>query len=97
MLTHCLAAIVATAASAGGYKLFVSTFDPDTAPWTPLPNGENSIVTKEILVPNPISGPGVYPSAVDLLFKTTNDPQAKPQLLKELLNQPAILPTGQCQ
>ena len=46
---------------------------------------------KEVVVPNPGSGPGVYPEAVDVdFFIARNPPQYPLKLYKQGINQPLI-------
>lgn len=49
------------------------------------------------LVPNPISGPGVYPEVVDFSFVTEAESTYGAKAIKTLINQPLLLPSGLCQ
>lgn len=48
-------------------------------------------------MPYTVSGPGVYPSALDILFTDTKDAEVSHEAIMEALNHPAILGNGKCQ
>ncbi|KAI5360452.1 hypothetical protein Slin14017_G086270 [Septoria linicola] len=50
-----------------------------------------------VIVPNPLSGPGVYPEAFDATFRTTTTPRYTAKAFKSLVNQPLLLPSKLCQ
>ena len=50
-----------------------------------------------MVVPNPVSGPGVYPEAADFDFFPTGTPKYPLKLFKQGINQPLILTNGLCQ
>ncbi|KAF5721584.1 hypothetical protein FMUND_3536 [Fusarium mundagurra] len=77
-----------------GTTIFPATFSPDTSAARCLPNGFNSIQVKPFLLPNTISGPGIYAEAFDISFKTTDSP---PFTAHSLLNIPQLLNTNKCQ
>lgn len=57
-----------------------------------------SAQTKQVIIPNPESGPGVTPSAIDLLFRPAGSSPVYPaKAVISLMNQPTFLTTGQCQ
>lgn len=60
-------------------------------------NGISSFKVAWTIVPNPISGPGVYPEAYDSTFTTTTSPRYSARTFKALINQPIIVPSGMCQ
>lgn len=87
--------LVGTIASAGGYPLFTAIMDPDNAPYASIAGRQFYGNTKLDVIPNSISGPGVEPAAVDILFQSASGYSAS--FVKQILNQPAILPSGMCQ
>ncbi|CAG7558764.1 unnamed protein product [Fusarium equiseti] len=80
-----------------GTTIFPATFVPDTSAAKSLPNGEYSIQVKPFLLPNTISGPGIYAEAFDMKFKLTNDSPYTPHTFHSLLNIPQLLNNGKCQ
>lgn len=82
--------------SLGGTIIEPASFLPDTAAYDELPYGQYSIDVKEMIVPNPVSGPGVEPAIYDLLFSTTNTPNYTAHTFHSILNQPIILDDGLC-
>lgn len=79
-----------------GTTIEPATFLPDTAAWQTLPNGDNSVDIKEMIVNNPVSGPGIAPAVIDLLFQTAPRHNYTAHTFHSLLNQPITLTTGQC-
>jgi hypothetical protein len=49
------------------------------------------------LVPNPFSGPGEYPEAVDYAFANATKSRYGARTIKTLINTPTLLPSGLCQ
>ncbi|KAJ4009488.1 hypothetical protein NW752_009078 [Fusarium irregulare] len=80
-----------------GTTIFPATFAPDTSAAQPLPNGEYSIQVKPFLLPNTVSGPGIYAEAFDMLFELTNDSPYTAHTFHSLLNIPQLLNNGKCQ
>ena len=80
-----------------GTTIFPATFVPDTSAAQPLPNGEYSIQVKPFLLPNTVSGPGIYAEAFDMLFELTNDSPYTAHTFHSLLNIPQLLNNGKCQ
>lgn len=84
----------------GGIELRLGNFLPPNAAYQPDGNGGFFANSKWVVVPNPVSGPGVYPEVIDTAFKNTSDPQYSLDFWKGVVNQPVILKgamTGQCQ
>ncbi|KAF3033998.1 hypothetical protein E8E12_006108 [Didymella heteroderae] len=84
----------------GGIKLRLGDFFPPNAAYQADGNGGFFANSKWVVLPNPISGPGVYPEAVDTAFKNTSDPRYSFNFWNSLVNQPVILKgamTGHCQ
>ncbi|KAF5680750.1 30S ribosomal S17P protein [Fusarium denticulatum] len=79
-----------------GTTIFPATFSPDTSAARALPNGFNSIQVKPFLLPNTISGPGIYAEAFDISFKATDNSPYTPHTFHSLLNIPQ-LNTNKCQ
>ncbi|KAF4436787.1 hypothetical protein F53441_13172 [Fusarium austroafricanum] len=80
-----------------GTTIFPATFDPDTAAAKELPNGFYSIQVKPFLLPNTISGPGIYAEAFDMRFKITETSPYTAHTFHSLINIPQLLNTGKCQ
>ncbi|KAI7760897.1 hypothetical protein LZL87_008109 [Fusarium oxysporum] len=80
-----------------GTTIFPATFSPDTSGARALPNGFNSIQVKLFLLPNTISGPGIYAEAFDISFKTTDSSPYTAHTFHSLLNIPQLLNTNKCQ
>ncbi|KAI3587249.1 hypothetical protein IWW34DRAFT_839505 [Fusarium oxysporum f. sp. albedinis] len=80
-----------------GTTIFPATFSPDTSAARALPNGFNSIQVKPFLLPNTISGPGIYAEAFDISFKTTDSSPYTAHTFHSLLNIPQLLNTNKCQ
>lgn len=72
-------------------------FSPAAPPYMLDAGGTFSSQAKWALVPNPISGPGVYPEAVDFSFRQHESPlRFTAKTFKSLINQPQIVPSGLC-
>jgi hypothetical protein len=80
-----------------GTTIFPATFAPDTSAAQSLPNGRYSIQVKPFLLPNTISGPGVYAEAFDMTFVLTDSSPYTAHTFHSLLNIPQLLNTGKCQ
>ena len=96
-----LEAIVPSIASAvspfEGTTIFPATFAPNTEAVEGLPGGLNSIEVKPYLLPNTISGPGVYAEAFDMLYKLTQTSPYTAHTFHSLLNIPQLLNNKKCQ
>lgn len=86
--------------SGTGTTLFIADFVPNdgrayqyTSPSMP----EYFAQVKQVLVPNPVSGPGVYPEAIDIDFFIAKKQLYPLALYKQAINQPSILNNGFCQ
>lgn len=88
----------ALATGAGGIPAFAASITPKNAAYASVGAYQFSSQVKQIVIPNPISGPGVVPAAVDLLFTTATQASSlyTPHTFHSLINQPIILGTGQC-
>ncbi|KAK4495580.1 hypothetical protein PRZ48_012848 [Zasmidium cellare] len=90
---------VATSLLFGGNPARLGEFSPEGPPYQSEGNGILSSQAKWALLPNPISGPGVYPEAFD--FEFTHIPASSSRYtakgFKYLINLPQLLPTAQCQ
>ena len=80
-----------------GTTTFPATFSPDTAAVRSLSGGLYSIEVKPYLLPNTISGPGVYAEAFDILYSLTQSSPYTDHTFHALLNQPQLLNNGLCQ
>lgn len=96
-----LQAIVPSIASAvspfEGTTIFPATFAPDTIAAQPLGGGAYSIEVKTYILPNTISGPGVYAEAFDIEFVLTQTSPYTDHTFHSILNQPQLLNNGKCQ
>ncbi|KAL8951772.1 MAG: hypothetical protein Q9222_002263 [Ikaeria aurantiellina] len=83
----------------GGSTIFTATFAPDNDAYAPIASNPNefSAEVKQVIIPNPISGPGVVPEAFDFDFITAKTPLYTARTFHALINQPIILTNGLCQ
>ena len=78
-----------------GNPIRFGQFGPEAAPYMLDAGGTYSSQAKWALAPNEISGPGVYPQALDFSFRMQQSPQQfTAKTFKSLINQPMIVPTG---
>ncbi|KAL8688400.1 MAG: hypothetical protein Q9218_005679 [Villophora microphyllina] len=89
--------VPALVGSAEGNNCFVAEFAPDSDAYAPIAPGEFSAEIKQVIVPNPLSGPGIVPEAFDLDFVTATSPLYTEHTFHALINQPLILTNTQCQ
>jgi hypothetical protein len=82
-----------------GTTTFPASFAPDTAAAKALPGGLYSIQAKPYLLPNTLSGPGVYAEAFDMLYELVNKAESPytEHTFHDLLNRPQLLNNGKCQ
>ncbi|EME88446.1 uncharacterized protein MYCFIDRAFT_88919 [Pseudocercospora fijiensis CIRAD86] len=80
-----------------GNPLRLGQFIPESSPYQSDAGGTLSAAASWAIVPNPVSGPGVYPEAADFLFKTTSSPKYTAKGFKTMINLPIVLPSGLCQ
>ena len=88
--------------SAEGTNIFIGQITPGNDAYAPLASNPNEFSTevKQIIVPNPVSGPAVEPEVFDLDFITAAKslpPLYTAHTFHELINQPEILTNGDCQ
>ncbi|KAF1942877.1 hypothetical protein EJ02DRAFT_453976 [Clathrospora elynae] len=80
-------------ATLGGLLTRIGAFIPLAAAWQSFSDGTLGINSKWAVLPNPASGPGVYPEAVDMKFTSEAD-QAAPRYSlatwRNILNMPYI-------
>ncbi|KAF2629378.1 hypothetical protein BU25DRAFT_489958 [Macroventuria anomochaeta] len=84
----------------GGSTLRLGDFRPANAAYQPDGNGGFFANPKWAFLQNPISGPGIYPEAVDTAFRNTSDPRYSLEFWDGVVNQSLILKVamaGQCQ
>ncbi|KAI4172573.1 MAG: hypothetical protein LQ346_008573 [Caloplaca aetnensis] len=89
--------IPAIVATLGGTTVFVASFIPENEAYARVAPNEFIAQVKQVIVPNPISGPEVKPEAFDLDFTTTSSPLYTDKAFHALINQPIILTNGLCQ
>lgn len=80
-----------------GTTIFPANFTPDSAAVASLPDGIYSTQVKPYILPNTVSGPGVYAEAFDMLYTLTNASPYTPHTFHTLLNGPQLLNSGKCQ
>lgn len=83
-----------------GIELRLGNFLPPNAAYQSDGSGGFFANSKWVVAPNPISGPGVYPEAMDTAFKHTSEPRYSFDFWSRVVNQPVILKgvmIGQCQ
>jgi hypothetical protein len=97
ILTHHL--LPALVGSAEGTNIFIASITPSNDAYAPLTSNPNEYSTeiKQIILPNPISGPAVEPEVFDLDFITATSPLYTEHTFHALINQPEILNNGLCQ
>ncbi len=85
--------------TAQGTNIFIGGFEPDDGPYAPLASNPNEYVAQvqKVLLPNPISGPGVQPAAFDLNFVSASASQYTERTYRSMINQPSILTNTMCQ
>lgn len=91
--------VPALVGSLGGTTIFVASFVPNNAPYsqiTPSPP-EYIAQVKDVIVPNPVSGPGVIIEAIDTDFFTTSESTYTAHTFHDFISQPLILTNGACQ
>ncbi|KAF2210192.1 hypothetical protein CERZMDRAFT_113425 [Cercospora zeae-maydis SCOH1-5] len=81
----------------GGNPLRLGQFQPQGDAYQQNGNDIFGARVAWVIVPNPISGPGVYPNAFDMIFRTASSSRSTEKTFKSLINQPIILPSGMCQ
>jgi hypothetical protein len=96
-LPNGLVPAVASSLLFAGVPIRLGQFVPLGNPYMSDNGGTLSAECKWVIVPNPVSGPGVYPEAVDLQFKSETTSRYTAKTFKTLINQPNVLPSGQCQ
>lgn len=80
-----------------GTSTFPASFVPNDAAVKALPGGLYSIEVKPFLLPNTVSGPGVYAEAFDMLYTLTQDSPYTEHTFHDLVNHPQLLNNGNCQ
>ena len=77
----------------------MAKFDPDNAASRQISDSPPEYISqiKKVIVPNPISGPGVILEAVDTRFSTTSESSYTARTFHNLINQPVILTNSLCQ
>ena len=84
----------------GGTTIFVASFDPNTAPYEEIATAPAEYITqiKDVIVPNPVSGPGVIEEALDADFFTITAKESPftATTFNEFTNQTLVLTNGDC-
>ncbi|KAL9107666.1 MAG: hypothetical protein Q9227_007473 [Pyrenula ochraceoflavens] len=82
-----------------GSTLTTAQFVPNNAAYSSISNNPNTYTfqIKPIIVPNPISGPGVILEGVDSTFTSSDSSPYTPHTFHTVINQPLILNNGLCQ
>lgn len=88
---------VASSLLFGGTPIRLGQFSPTAEAYMVDGSGTNSARAAWALVPNTLSGPGVYPEAVDFSFTTARRSRYGARTIKTLINTPLLLPSGLCQ
>lgn len=89
----------ALVASLGGTTVSVASFDPDNAAYKLISTSPPEFIAevKRIIVPNPKSGPGVIPEAIDTDFFTSTTPKYTSKTFHTFVSLPLILTNSLCQ
>lgn len=97
-LPNGLVSAVASPLLFAGTPIRLGEFNPQAPAYASDAGGTFTAQAKWAFVPNPVSGPGIYPEAVDFLFsKEAAARKYTERTFKTLINQPTILPSGSCQ
>ncbi|KAH6625884.1 hypothetical protein C7974DRAFT_313084, partial [Boeremia exigua] len=83
----------------GGVALRLGDFAPGDAAYA-CTAVQCSAAAKWVVLPNEVSGPGVYPQALDVAFRTTAAPAYTQDFWADVINQPLLLTglsAGMCQ
>lgn len=85
--------------STQGNTILVGSFSPNDAPYADLASNPEQLVTqlRQVILPNPISGPGIVPAAFDLGFTSASAPLYTERTFRALINQASVLTNKQCQ
>ena len=77
----------------------MATFTPNDAPYQQINAAPPEFIAqiKKVIVPNPVSGPGVIDEAVDTDFFTASSPGYPAKTFHTLTNLPLILTNTMCQ
>lgn len=91
--------VPALVGSLGGTTIFVASFVPDDGPYEEISTSPPEFIAqiKDIIVPNPVSGPAVIEEAIDTDFFTVSDSSYTAHTFHEFISQPLILTNGLCQ
>ncbi|KAL9024319.1 MAG: hypothetical protein Q9196_006601 [Gyalolechia fulgens] len=85
--------------NAEGTPIFVGRFAPNNDAYAPIASNPDQFVAqvKQIILPNPVSGPGIIPEAFDMTFATAISPLYDAKTFHVIINQPVILTNLLCQ
>lgn len=92
--------IPAQAATLFGINTRVGAFLPNNAAYRAVGDGTYSANTKQVVLPNPITGPGTYPEATDFRFSSVAPGKYSLEQWKSVINLPYVLNSvlfGKCQ
>ncbi|KAL8730117.1 MAG: hypothetical protein Q9166_004316 [cf. Caloplaca sp. 2 TL-2023] len=82
-----------------GTTIFVASFAPNNDAYAPIASNPNEFTAqvKQVIIPNPISGPSVKPEAFDFDFITAKSPLYTARTFHAMINQPQTLNNLLCQ
>ena len=91
--------LTALVGSGEGTTIFVASFVPDDGPYEIISTSPPEYIAqvKDVIVPNPVSGPGVIEEVVDTDFFTVSNSSYTAHTFHEVISQPLILTNGLCQ
>lgn len=91
--------VPALVGSLGGTTISVASFVPDDGPYEAISTSPPEYVAKvkDVIVPNPVSGPGVIEEAIDTDFFAVFSSSYTAHAFHEVISQPLILTNGLCQ
>ena len=91
--------LTALVGSGEGTTIFVASFVPDDGPYEIISISPPEFIAqvKDVIVPNPVSGPGVIEEVVDTDFFTVSNSSYTAHTFHEVISQPLILTNGLCQ
>ena len=92
------ALLLAVVSTLGGLPVYVASFVPSSGPYEEIstPPPEYVAQVKDVIVPNPISGPIVIEEAIDTDFFTTATSIYTAHTFHEFISQPLIVTNGMC-
>jgi hypothetical protein len=77
-----------------GFPAQYATLNPNNAAWQEIAPRDYLQQTKQVILQNSLSGPGITPAAIDIDFKSDINPKYTAHIFHALINQPAVAPNN---